>query len=301
MEASSQLINILLKNIFPNQKFMKIYDGKNIKYRDGLAEKRRRVWILKTLFFVGLVIAVIGLVAYLLFFSGFLEIQELSVNGLDKVNSDRFNNELNKRLDSKWLGLVEYQRNVLFFDSDAFKTEILATFPEIKELSVSKKLLHALNVDVTEREMAGIWCFVDGSTTLTTSCRYFDREGHAWGKAARSSGFLILVVEDMRPDVQQMVQQDSPQLDRELITSMILILEQLKELDVFINKFTIPDNYIGDFNAFTSSGYELLFSIDSNISKQLEVLEIFLAEKQGDPSFQPQYIDLRINGRVYYK
>src|SRR3989338_11455753 len=111
---------------------MKIYDSKNIKYQDKLAEKRRRVWVLKTLFFVGLFIAVVGFILYLLFFSGFLEIKELSVDGLDKVNSDRFHSELNKRLNSKWLGLVEFQRNMLFFDSDAFSAEVLASFLEVK-------------------------------------------------------------------------------------------------------------------------------------------------------------------------
>jgi len=72
-------------------------------------------------------------------------------------------------------------------------------------------------------------------------------------------------------------------------------------MNIFINKFTIPDKFISDFSAFTSNGYELLFSTDSDVNKQLEVLEIFLAEKKDDPDFKPQYIDLRINGRVYYK
>src|SRR3989344_4548517 len=172
---------------------MRVYDAKNIKYKDGLAGKRRRVWILKILFFVGLVITAVGFILYLLFFFGFLEIKKLSVSGLDKVNSNRFHNELNKKLNSKWLGLLEYQRNVLFFNSDAFKAEILASFPEIKDISMNKELPHALNIDVTERETAGIWCL--------TSCKYFDREGHTWGEAAKSSGFLILVVDDLRQNV----------------------------------------------------------------------------------------------------
>ena len=134
-----------------------------------------------------------------LFFSGFLEIKELSVNGLDKVNSDRFHNELNKRLNSKWLGLIERQRNVAFFDSDAFRAEALATFSEIKEISVSKEPPHSLNIDVIERVTAGIWCF----TLSSTSCKYFDKDGATWGEAVKSSGFLILVVDDKRQGIQE--------------------------------------------------------------------------------------------------
>ncbi|MBI4158265.1 MAG: hypothetical protein HY505_01415 [Candidatus Yanofskybacteria bacterium] len=265
---------------------MQVYDAKNIKYKDGLAEKRRRVWVLKTLFFVGLVIAIVGFVLYLLFFSGFLEIKELSVSGLDKVNSNKFHDELNKRLNSKWLGFIEYQRNVLFFSSEDFKAEIFAVFPEIKEISVSKEPPHALNFNVIERATAGIWCFVD-------DCKYFDKEGVLWGEAAKSSGFLILSVDDLR--------QDSGNIDQALLEIIILISGKLAEINIFVSKFMIPSDFIGDFSTFTSSGYELLFSTDSDISKQLEVLEIFLAEKKDNFDFKLQYIDLRINGRVYYK
>ena len=273
---------------------MRVYDGRNIKYQDKLAEKRRRVWILKILFFVGLVIAAVGFILYLLFFSGFLEIKELSVNGLDKVNSDRFHSEFNKRLNLKWLGLLEHQKNILTFDSDTFKAEMLAAFPEIKEISVSKEPPHALNINVVERTTVGIWCFVSGSSAeLTTSCKYFDKEGIIWGEAAKSSGFLILIVEDMRPDISE--------INGELLDNAMLISKQLKEDGIFINRFVIQDKFIGDFSAFTSGGYELLFSMDFEVSKQLEVLEIFLADKKDDSSFDPQYIDLRINGRIYYK
>ena len=265
---------------------MKVYGGKNIKYQDKLAEKRRRVWILKILFFIGLSAAIVAFILYLLFFSGWLEIKGVSISGLDKISNDDFNRKINERLNSKWLGLVGYQRNVLVFDRDAFRAEALAAFPEIKEIFVNKEPPHTLNIDVVERTTAGVWCFASG-------CKYFDEEGAIWGEAARSSGFLILVIEDMRQNIRT--------LDRELLGSIMLISRRLKEDDIFINKFVMPNNFIGDFSAFTSAGYELLFSMDSNIENHIKSLEIFLAEKKNDFDFDPQYIDLRINGRIYFK
>ena len=265
---------------------MRVYDAKNLKFQDKLAEKRRKVWILKILFFVGLSVVIVGFILYLLFFSGLLEIKEVSVNGLDKVDNDKFNDGFNKRLNSKWLGLLEHQKNMFFFDSGAFKAEAFAVFPEIKGIFISKKPPHALDIDVTEREIAGIWCFVDG-------CKYFDKEGVTWGETTRSSGFLILVVDDLRLDSQS--------IDLKLVADMMLIYERLKETNILVSKFTVPDNFIGDFNAHTSRSYKLMFSMDSNIKDQLEVLKIFLAEKQKESEFGPQYVDLRINGRVYFK
>lgn len=275
---------------------MRVYDAKNIKFKDGLTEKRRKVYIFKTLFFVGLIIAIVGFILYLLFFSGLLEINRVNVSGLNKISGDEFDKGLNERLDSKWLGLLKRQRNLIFFDADFFRAEILTAFPEIKEISVNKEPLHTLNIDVMERTTIGIWCLTSGSTWLTTSCKYFDEGGTLWGEAAKSSGFLVLVVEDMRQDIKEMVQVDSG-----ILADVMLILGRLKEMNIFINKFIIPDKFFGDFNVLTSGGYDLLFNTDSDIKEQLEVLEIFLKEKKGDSDFKPQYIDLRLKGRIYYK
>ena len=264
---------------------MRVYDAKNIKFKDGLTEKRRKAYILKTLFFVGLIISIAGFALYLLFFSGLLEINLVNISGLNKISGDEFNKVLNERLDSKWLGFLKRQRNLIFFDADSFRVEMLATFPEIKEISVNKEPLHTLNIDVTERTTVGIWCFVD-------NCKYFDEWGSVWGSAAKSSGSLVIVVEDMRQE---------KEMDSDILNDVMLISKQLKEMNIFINKFIIPDKFIGDFNALTSGGYELLFNADSDIKEQLKVLDIFLKEKRGDPDFKPQYIDLRINGRIYYK
>ncbi len=280
---------------------MRVYNVKNIKYHDRLAEKKRKVFVLKILFFVGLTIVFVGLIFYLVFFSSFFKISQVNVNGLDKVSKDEFNGQFNKRLNSKWIGLLKHQGNVAFFNSDAFRAEILAVFPEIKDVSVKKELPHTLNIDITERVTTGIWCFVSQNlgefaelaTPSSSGCKYFDEEGNVWGEAVRSVGFLILVVDDLR--------QNAEEINTDLLSDIIFISKRLKEIDVFTDKFTVPDEFIGDFSAFTSSGYELLFSTDSDMGEQLEVLKIFLAEKRDEPGFSPQSIDLRINGRVYFK
>lgn len=274
---------------------MRVYDAKSIKYRDELTEKRHRIFVLKVSFFIGLAVAMFGLILYLLFFSKMLDIRDVSITGLDKASKEEFDAKLKSRLGAKWLGYVEHQKSIIFFNSDNFRAEVLADFPEIKNISVDKKPPHALNIDVTEREIAGIWCFIGG-------CKYFDKEGNVWGEAAQSSGFLILSVDDQR-------WRDAQQVDLDLLTNIMLVTSRLKEAGMLVNKFIIPDDFIGDFKVMISSGYELLFSVDSDISGQLEVLEIFLAEKTGSGTlkeeyltpFKPQYIDLRISGRVYYK
>ncbi len=272
---------------------MKVYDAKQVGYEDRIIKKRRRTFVLRLLFFIGLVIVIIGILLYLFFFSGLLEIKKVSVNGLDKIDGDEFNSQLNKRFDSKLLGLFEYQKNVVFFDGDDFRAEILSVFPEIKEITVHKEPPHTLSIDVEEKETAGIWCFKNDLDPLISDCKYFDKKGNIWGEAAMSSGFLVLNVDDRRRlEVQK--------TDFELLADIVQISERLKEMNIFVRKFIIPDDYFGDFEALTADNYKLLFSTDSDIEEQLDVLEIFLIDKKRD-NLKFQYIDLRINGRVYYK
>ena len=282
---------------------MQVYDAKNAKRYDKLAEKRRKVFVLKTLFFAGLFIAMVGFAFYILFFSGLLDIKDVSISGLNKTDKEKFHEMLNSKIDSRWMKYVESQKNTLFFKTTAFKAEISARFPEIKEISVGKKLPHSLNISIVERETAGVWCFTEsgltrstnsGQATLTTNCRYFDKEGVIWGEATESLGFLILNVKDMR-------RLDKQAIDSGLLATIMFVSDRLKEMDILVSRFIVPEDFFGDFKAQTSRGYELLLSIDSNIKEQLEALQIFLAEKQKEPEFKPQYIDLRINGRVYYK
>jgi len=267
---------------------LRVYDAKNIKRYDKLAEKRRRVWFLKILFFIGSAVALAGLSLYLLFFSGLLDIKNVFITGLDQVDQSEFEAELDAHLGSKWMSYIESQKNLIFFNSNKFKAEALAFFPEIKEISINKNIPHSLNVNVVERNVAGIWCFAP-----STGCKYFDEEGNLWGEAAKSTGFLILNIDDLRRDIDR--------IDTKLLRSMMFISDYLKKINISISNFMIPEDFIGDLRVTTSRGYDLLLSVGPDTTGQLEVLGILLAQKQNDPDFKPQYIDLRINGRVYYK
>lgn len=239
--------------------------------------------------------ALSGLILYLLFFSKFLDVKDISVTGIESLDKNKFDEKLNDRLNSRWLYYIESQKNVLFFDVDNFKAEILDLFPEVKDVFVDKKLPHNINISVKERKVAGVWCFIDNADI--ENCKYFDEEKKVWGNASRSSGFLILNIEDFRKSGKQ-------EIDGEFLDDMNFVYKKLAEMDILINKFVIPEDFFGDFQAHTSRGYRLLLNTDSNLAEQLDVLKIFLTEKQKEYSisggFKPQYIDLRIDGRIYY-
>lgn len=259
----------------------------NIKsgYTDSLAQKRRARVLLKLILFILMALVVLAAIIYILFFSKVLEVRSITLNGLTQIDSSEIQSQIDERLNQKIFKLIPRKNNLLFLNSDKFKNEILAKYPVLNSMEIKKDIPHDLTFNFTERTALGVWCFKQ-------NCFYFDANGNTWGQAIRSSGFLITVIGDNR-DLEE------PKIDKEYLEAIKIFLN--KEITAPVKGINISADSFRDFKVLTSESYYLMFSLDSDIKKQLELLNIFLNEKKGKGQFQPQYIDLRIDGRVYYK
>lgn|SRR3989344_274638 len=273
-------------------------------YSGNLArEKRRRFFIrLSVSMFCGVMLG--GISAYALFYSGWLDVNSISINGLKSITEDQVSPTIKTMIEENVVPIlrIRFQKNVLFFDPGPVKKAIIAQFPVIRTIEISKELPHKIIVDIIERNAWGTWCANGDSSSMplrqssgqaTTSCRYFDEEGVLWGKSLRSSGVLLLNVEDLRKIEGQ--NKISPQL----LAGIKELVAGLGNIDIKINKIEIPADFIGEFRTYTTRSYYLIFNINSSIKEQINVLRILLKEK-GE-GFNPQYIDLKIEGRAYFK
>lgn len=263
---------------------------KSINYRDTLARDRRRRFIFKlSLVFIVLLVITGGMV-YLFFFSKAFDIRDISMDGLKTVDSNFVMAEVRAVLESKKFKYLEPQKDILFFNSEPLKVKLLNEFAILSDIKVEKKFWHGLVFNFTERTATGIWCFSDGH------CHYFDDSGVLWGDAIKSSGFLYLTVDDLRKQ-----SGNETKIDTQFFKGIKMAIEKLKNNNLIVKEATIPENSIEDFNLLTSGGYNLMFNLGTDIGNQVDVLKIFLNDKSKDSNFMPQYIDLRIDGRVYYK
>ena len=264
---------------------MRPIDVKKLSYRDELARKNRLFFILKLSGFVFGFFILVGGGVYFMFFTDKLEIKNITINGLQTLDQGLVAGEVNKRLKYKKYGHLHTQKNVLFFDTGGLEADLLLANPVLKAVRAKKVFPHKLEVDVLERKPAGVWCSV-------SECRYFDLEMETWGQAARSSGFLFLIVEDRRPT-------EKFEIDKDFFDAVNELVANLSE--VTIKSIIIPENSLDEFRAYTDRRFYLIFSLDSDIKGQAEVLKIFLDERAKDPNFASQYLDLRTEGRIYYK
>ena len=273
---------------------MRSVNIKKLKYKDEVASRHRRFFILKIVVMVFLTIAVVAGLIYLLFFSRMFDVREVSFNGLDTVSSDEFKEKINEKLNQKILKYLPRKNNIFFVNTGSFEKEFASAYPVFKSVDIQKKLFHGLILNFLERKPAGVWCFKD-------VCSYFDEEKVLWGQPAKSSGFIFLTIEDDR-------QTDKKQIDDDFFKPIMAVA---KSMSGEIKNVIIPAGSFNEFRVYTAD-YYIIFTTDSDIQNQLDILKIFMDEKiknspsagampDGRQGFQPQYIDLRIDGRVYYK
>lgn len=263
---------------------------KKLRYKDEVMRRHRRSFVFKIVVIVFLTIIVVAGLTYLLFFSRMFDVREISFNGLDTVSSDVFRAKIDDNLNQKILGYLPRRNNIFFIDTGNFENEFASSYPVFKSVDIKRKLLHGLVFDFLERKPLGIWCFRE-------SCSYFDNDQVLWGQPSKSSGFIFLAVDDQRVKTEQQTQQ----IDDEFFKP---ITEVAKILAGEIRNIIIPEGSFNEFRVYTAD-YYIIFTIDFNIQNQLDTLKIFMTDKAKTPpsadGFHPQYIDLRIDGRVYYK
>jgi len=266
---------------------MKVVNIKRVGYQDKLARHKHRYFIFKIILWAVIIVVFLSGLLYFVFFSKIFNINNIQINGLKTLDKQVVLNEFNNYLSQKYFG-VKFNDNILFAKFSSIKEDLLKQYPILKDIEIDKDFFHLLILTFIEREPIGIWCYRD-------NCRLFDSDMYMWGQAAKSSGFLFITVDDRREG------DDDQVINDELINTVkIMSGEDYKSLN--IKNIVIPKGSMGDIEVYADdNSYPILFSIESKIKDQLDVLKIFLKNKTGDATFNPAYLDLRIDGRVYYK
>ena len=86
----------------------------------------------------------------------------------------------------------------------------------------------------------------------------------------------------------------------DFLTAIQTVTERFDADRIKIKGVTIPQGSFTEFDVMLAS-YPIKFSLDSTISDQLDIFKIFKQKKLDTGEITPQYIDLRFDGRVYFK
>ena len=255
-------------------------------------KKRRRQR--KLLFVLGLILVFISAAVYSLFYSGIFAISSFEISDYKDIDKGQIDGLINGYLSKRLLlGLIARQSNFLLISSENLGNEIKGVFTEIKDLEFDAGLFkNSLKVSFEKRETAGVWCFVKSE-----KCFFFDPEGYLFKEAEKNKLDLAVIDENSPSDIRESIE------DRQLFQKIIEAGNALEALDfIAYSSFYVPENSFNDFWIKTSEGWNIYLDKKTNVQEQIIALKELLDKKISlEKRSKLQYMDLRIQGRIYYK
>jgi cell division septal protein FtsQ len=224
-------------------------------------------------------------VTYVLFVADVFAVTSVEVVGASPTQSDAIRTSIDELLSERSFQILHPKRNILLLDTGAVSAYTLSKFPGLEQVKVTKLYPHALRVEVVERVVMGTWCRGE-------VCTYYDAKGAQWGAAVVSRGPLLLLVTDERPEASDITP---------IVQAIDVVRQRLVALGLRVLEVTIPDAAPGDLFVSVNAPYVLKLNMNSDVSEQLETFGILLSEKAKEASWATSYVDLRTQGRVYYK
>lgn len=157
---------------------------------------------------------------------------------------------------------------------------------------------HAVTVEIAktdsvDKALSAVLC-------QTTKCYWLNKDGVSFNEGAKTSGNLVLVVEDKTG---KELKVGEKLLDPKILAKINFLKGELENnYSIKLIDTKTEDSNYSDFDFTTSEGWVLRLNLSENIYKTLETLKQSLVEiKKSGPTALLDYLDLRIQNKVYYK
>lgn len=267
----------------------------NVSIRRQLQDTRKKRRRIRLFLYVFLVILFCAAFLHILFFSGYFNARQISFSGTEVIAEDDARKVMNAVLDEP-VFFWSRRRNIFLFSSAEAERALGAYFSRIETVRVSKKFFtKEITVAIAERKPAGTAC----GKKEDSLCFYFDKNGMLFAPAPAITGAAVLLVKDDNLPSSRAL--PFAQFTKE----SILFMQGAKKAayDVAgasIASFSFLNEY-GDIEAITLEGYTVLFTMERDFFPQARIVKNLLALEIKEQVEKLDYIDVRVEGRAYYK
>ncbi|WKZ27280.1 MAG: FtsQ-type POTRA domain-containing protein [Candidatus Paceibacterota bacterium] len=246
-------------------------------------ERRERIvrWSLATL-----VVIAVGGGIYACFFSPWLSVRAIVVEGTQVLDSELLLAHIHAARDQRTWG---YARDHYMIPArpERIAQSLEAEFPILESVTTDKRFPHTIAFSVRERTPVAQWC--EGA-----ACQLTDASGARWDALENTLPHDLPVVRDMRNGVRW------PQSDATILYTISTIRPQLRAMRIEPLTWDLPETALPELRVSVAGESELRFSLEDDVQKQMTVLAVFLRDTPSTVSAY-MYLDMRIPGRVYVK
>lgn len=244
-----------------------------------------------------LIIFFVASVAYILFFSPFLEIKDIQLKGTSEIKYEEVYQEIKMVLSGKYLRFIP-KDNLIIFPKQEMGKSLLDKFKKINSIETKKHFPSGIEIEITERKTLFVWC-------SSGSCYIVDENGYAYMEADFNSeqikqNHLVTLIDDSSKQVSI----GDKVLQEEYINFVANLRDELRKetgLEV-TDEFHTQSRIAEEAKVMTSEGWQIFFSSVIPIESSLQTLKTFLEKQINEESKSKlEYVDLRAENKVYYK
>lgn len=219
-----------------------------------------------------ILIIIIGL-GYLLFFSPIFKIRHVEIIG----NSSPAVAQLLNSFKSQ---------NIFRLDSSKIQEDLEKNFPEYLEIKVSRGIPNILRTQFTARQAKIVW---------QSDSNYYlvDKDAYAFLKIDNPPANLIKTIDNKNIPVDLPGQIASNNFIDFLENSKT----KLSALQITVDHFEVNETTF-QVTAVTDNNIKIIFDVTRNITDQIDAFDKVYQEHKDEIK---QYIDLRVEGKVYYQ
>lgn len=245
-----------------------------------------------------LLVLFIIVVCYTLFFSPFLQINQVYIAGNDEIASTQIGSIAESLMDETYGGYIS-KRNLILFPANILRTRILEKFKKVSDATVRKKFPDQVEVVITERKSLLLWCSAE-------NCFIVDEHGYAYTQADFDSEEIkqnhLVRIDDMSARGVTVGKQVLSDEDLQFFLNVKDVIKNKAGIEVE-DSYTIPSSISEEFSAKTANGVIMKFSLQFSLEKALENMELFFTKKESPAHSlsELEYVDLRYEDKIFYK
>lgn len=240
---------------------------------------------------------ILSALLWAVYFSPIFEIRNISINHQDKITAEEAAQIVSDlKLYSKLKFLYDFaptlQKNLFAIPKIKLAQNLTASFPEIRDLVISKIFFHTLSIEFNVRTQVGIWCAAE------EHCYYIDSDGVIFMPAPESEGSLILKIRDLKnpeADLGQTV------LRSDLLKFLTGFRDKLSEIEKVSVVLYKLNGDRASVEAITGQGWSLYMEPAKAPDNLVKIATAALDEAIKSKRSRLEYIDLRIPDRIFYK
>jgi cell division septal protein FtsQ len=267
-----------------------------IREKRDKMKKHERSLFLRVLFYFLLVLFFVVSV-YVFFFSGFLKVNNIFLDGTKTLSQEDVVSKISGGFDGNYLGIIP-KNNYIFILKSGIERKIFESFKKIKKVEVKKTFPDSLHIIVYEREALLVWVVGEDKFVI-------DEDGRAYEKADFDSKLIaennLIEIEDKS---RRAVSIGEKILDKDYISFSLAAKGNIEKecgLDLE-NRYRTNSRIADEATLRTSEGWDIYLSSKLELDYSSRMLKTFL-EKQvsQDQRKELEYVDLRIEKKIYYK